>query len=169
MRGAVLVPQGRIVGGEIIALMGIDAGDIGSEAGVPTQVTTGQDFDLSRRLNALRAESKQLETNLQKVQAALAPHRGREKTLEPEAMKRYDLLKQQTHQIRRRISEIEEDLETLPDESKERAKQEITVRKHLFHGTTATIGVVSKKVNESFGGPLSIAIRRGDVRFIGRS
>lgn len=168
-RGAVLVPEGRIVGGQVIALMGIDAGDIGSEAGVATQVTTGQDFDLSRRLDALRAESKQLETNLQKVQAALAPHRGREKTLESEAKKKYVLLKQQTNQMRYRISEIEKDLKTMPDESKERAKQEIMVRKHLYPGTTATIGVVSKKVNESFGGPLSIVIRRGDVRFIGRS
>ncbi len=168
-RGAVQVPQGRIVGGDVIALMGIDAGDIGSEAGVPTQVTAGQDFDLNRRLDALREESKQLETNLQKVQAALAPHRGREKTLESDARKKYDLLKQQTNQMRDRISEIEDDLETMPDESKGRAEQEIMVRKHLHPGTTATIGVLSKKVNESIGGPLSILIRRGDVRFIARS
>ncbi len=168
-RGAVQVPQGRIVGGEVVALMGIDAGDIGSEACVPTLVTTGQDFELSRRLDALRAESEQLETNLQKVRGILAPHRAREKAFKPEAKKKYDLLKQQTRQIQRRIDEIEEELETMPDESKERAKKEITVRKHLFPGTTATVAAVSKKVNESVSGPLSITIRRGDVRFISRS
>jgi hypothetical protein len=168
-RGAVQVPQGRIVGGEVVALMGIDAGDIGSEAGVPTRVTAGQDFELRRRLETLRSESERRESNLQRVLSAIAPHRGREKTLDPEAKKKYDLLTQQMHQIQRRIDEIKEDLETMPDESKERAKQEITVRKHLYSATTATIGPVSKKVNESIGGPLSIVIRRGDVRFIARS
>ena len=168
-RGAVQVPQGRIVGGEVVALMGIDAGDIGSEAGVSTQVTTGQDFALRRRLEALRAESARMESNLQRVRSAIAPHRGRERALDPEAKEKYDLLARQINQIQSRISEIEEELETMPDDSKKRAKQEITVRKQLYPGTTATIGLLSKKVNESIGGPLSIVIRRGDVRFIGRS
>ena len=168
-RGAVQVPQGRIVGGEVVALMGIDAGDIGSEAGVATRVTAGQDFELSQRLEALRTEFERMESNLRRVLSVLEPHRGREKTLDPEAKEKYDLLSQQMHQIRRRIAEIEEDLETMPDESKERAKQEITVRKHLYSGTTATIGLLSKRVHESIRQPLSIVIRRGDVRFIAQS
>lgn len=168
-RGAVQVPQGRIVGGEVIALMGIDAGDIGSEAGVPTQVTTGQDFDLNRRLKALDEESERMKSNLQTVRSVLKPHRGREKNLAPEAKEKYDLLSEQMRQIQDRISTIEEEVETMPDESKERASKEIMVRKHLYPATSATIGPVTKKVNESISGPLSIAIRRGDVRFIARS
>ena len=73
-RGRIIVPNGRIVGGETIALMGIDVGEIGSEACVKTYVTTGKDYLLSRRLDEAEAELSTLNKNVEKIEAAIAPH-----------------------------------------------------------------------------------------------
>lgn len=165
-QGSVQVPQGRIVGGEIVALHGIDAGFIGSEACVPTKVTSGQDYKLSQRMEEHRAEIKHLEDNLEKVQAAIAPHKTHVQSLAPDVKKKYVLLLKQTKQISDRIRELEAEIETLPDESKSMAKMEIMVRKCVFPGTSATIGRLTKQVRDEVSGPTVIAIRRGDVRFI---
>jgi len=165
-RGAILVPQGRIVGGKVSALMGIDAGDIGSEACVKTIVATGEDYLLSQLLEECHVELSTLKTNLAKVEAAIAPHIKDEDALSPGARKKYDLLKKQALEMYRRIDSLETDLETLPEESRTKAKYEILVRKRLFPATSATIGRVTKLINEEAAGPVAIAIMRGDVRVV---
>ncbi len=44
--GAVVVPKGRIVGGEIVALRGIYVGRAGSKSYTPTLLVAGEDFSV---------------------------------------------------------------------------------------------------------------------------
>jgi len=165
-RGRIIVPQGRIVGGETIALMGIDVGEIGSEACVKTYVTTGKDYLLSRRLDESEAELSTLNKNVEKIEAAIAPHEKNKTKLSPEALKKYEMLKKQATQMQRRIDSFDNELETLSNEYKEKASYEILVRGRVHPATSATIGSVTKLINEEAPGPLSISIHNGDVKLL---
>jgi uncharacterized protein (DUF342 family) len=71
--GAYLAPSGKIVGGEVTALRGIEAGTVGSDLGVATRLAAGVDFRRSERVRKFNEELARLDKEIERVSTALGP------------------------------------------------------------------------------------------------
>ena len=69
--GAVTITRGRIVGGEVIALGGIEAGQAGTSASIPTQLIAGEDYSRREEIKEKRKAIYQEEKNLMGLRSAL--------------------------------------------------------------------------------------------------
>lgn len=161
-RGILAMPQGRVVGGEIMALGGILIGQSGSEAGVPTLLTAGEDFRLLRRLPELQEEINALETRRERVKQVLEPLRGRKMT--PEMHGAMEKLLLDLSLAEERITEIKAEIEQLKQDAKERARRRIEVDKNVFPETIFNIGGDRKRIREAILGPLYALPVRGEIQ-----
>jgi uncharacterized protein (DUF342 family) len=141
--------NGVLNGGRAVALQGIEADSIGSEAGVATTVEVGINPELDEKHKAIQEELRQSQANaakvnqivdaLNKMKAAagsLPPER--EKMLMDSIKTRYSLMARINH-LEKEFTEIEEDM-------KKRRMGSIKVRGTLFPGTTIRIRHTASKI-----------------------
>lgn len=153
-RGSVRVPRGRIVGGKIVALEGVDAGQLGSSAMAATKVTAGEDYTLGGRVQILRSRAEVTRRNITRINEALAPLRGKISTL-PAAKK--DVVRTLLEQLRLLNESLsgleEEELEALAD-SEERKCPLIIIRTFLYPEVTLRIDDGMLRVRDGSRGPI---------------
>ena len=82
-RGAVIVKHGRIVGGSIIALKGIETGDLGSDACIPAEIIVGKDYTMETLIAEKRAAVESSKSVVLKLRDAVAPLRSKRDSLTP--------------------------------------------------------------------------------------
>lgn len=160
--GTVRVPKGRIVGGEIMALGGIEVGQAGSGAGVKTLLVAGEDYALEERIVAREAEITSLRETIQRVHAKLDPLQGRENVYTDRSREAITLLRGKLTQAEEKLKGLEADLNTIRDESRKRAKDRIVIRSRLFPDTTLRVGCRPMHCRECVPGPVVAQIREGE-------
>ena len=74
--------EGRICGGEVIAKKGIEAIDLGSDAGVATILFPGEDYDLTERCKRLDDGIMEKHHEIKRVNTMLAPLLNKVEVLE---------------------------------------------------------------------------------------
>ncbi len=74
VEGYIDVSNGSIIGGTLMALGGIEAKVIGSEAGMRTFLSTGQSYLAEREIAALKEEEKNIEKQLAEISRFLDPY-----------------------------------------------------------------------------------------------
>ena len=134
--GAVVIPKGRIVGGEIVALRGIYVGQAGSKSYTPTMLVSGEDFSVRGKLNLKKIKIKRLAQELEQLKNVIdrfltdSVH-DQEKCAEEQA----------------KVYELEQELQTLIKESKDisseaadRAGKVVVVENTLYPKTTICLG-----------------------------
>lgn len=164
--GALLVPDGRIVGGRIISLRGIDAGQIGSDGGIHTEVNAGEDFMLRPKIRAIEEDIEKEKEQLKTITEKIAPLKERCSNLPPKVREAYAALVKQVKGIQEFIQENETEIERLRKESKKNAKHEILIRKFLHSDTFIELQPLSLLIRDSFKGPVKAAIIEGELRIV---
>ncbi|MHC4914961.1 MAG: DUF342 domain-containing protein, partial [Planctomycetota bacterium] len=71
--GAYVSPGGKVVGGEVTALRGIEVETAGSELGVATRLRAGVDYRKAERLRALSEEIADADREIERVSTAIGP------------------------------------------------------------------------------------------------
>jgi len=144
--GSVLVRKGGIVGGECVALSGVEVGSLGSVTSLPTRVVVGVNYrdleELSRRFDEL----KELSTRQQQLQGS----RGESERILQERAALTALIRG----IRCRTYE--------------QANPKLNVRKVLHGGVTVSLDMLSEEFREELPGPFSMIENKlvGGVRYL---
>ncbi len=162
-RGPVVV-NGRIVGGEVIALGGVKVDQLGSEACIKTTVVVGEDYFLPRYLKPLEDEKREKEELLEKILKGILPVKNRWQSLPQYAKEAFSKLVQQAKLIREAISEIESKINAYVEESQKKIKFEVVVRKDIYPEVFIKMGSAIYHNKEFFKGPLKFGILAGEIQ-----
>lgn len=163
-RGAVYVPNGRVVGGEINALGGVDAGQIGSPASVPTTVIAGEDHSIEGQVTILRNKLRLATENVEKVHNTLAPLRGKIANLPEKSKVALRTLLGNLPAMEEAVEALKESIVEAYAESRALACPVILVRSRLFPESRLRMHHESLHVREEVPGPVRPILVEGRLR-----
>jgi len=165
-RGAVILVQGRIIGGEIRALGGIDCEQIGSDAYLRTVLVAGEDYTLRDKVTPIETDLQRLRESLSKIAEKLVPLKSRIKNLPPKLRELVTVLLDEGNKLREEIERRERELESVYNESRSRAKKEIVIRKRILPDVLFQVPPLSLLVKEEVEGPLKVAFHEGELHLL---
>ena len=161
--GAVVIPKGRIVGGEIVALRGVYVGQAGSKSYTPTMLVAGEDFSVRGKLNLKKVKIKRLAQELEQLKNFLDKLMS-----DSESNPEHD--QDEYTEKQARVPELEQELGALIKESKdisseaaERAGKVVVVENTLYPKTTICLGDEKLTVAEECVGKVEAKIVKGKI------
>ncbi|MCR4290772.1 MAG: FapA family protein [Candidatus Scalindua sp.] len=158
--GAVVIPRGRIVGGEIVALRGIYVGRVGSKTYTPTMLVAGEDFSVRGKLNLKKIKIKRLAMELEQLKNVI------DRFMTDSVDDQEECTEEQT-----KVQELEQELQRLIKEAKdisseaaERAGKVVVVEETIYPKTTICIGEEKLTVAEEVVGKIEAKIVDGKIK-----
>jgi hypothetical protein len=150
------MPRGRVIGGEAVALGGIDLHQAGSEAGIPTTLVAGEDYTRTEELREAERQLAGLEQELAKIRSVLeGPPPPREAaTLEARAV-----------EIEGQLAQWRERMHPPADEG-ERRRARIVIRGVLYPEVTLRIRHERLRLTEALQGPVQAVLAGGAVALL---
>ena len=109
--------EAGIIGGKVHAIQGIEAGDLGNDVEIRTEVRVGNDVEVLRRIKALQKETADMRSMLEKVEKGLEKLAGM-KTLEKNDPRKMQLLRakiQDSAELDKRMAELNQLEQQLAD------------------------------------------------------
>ncbi len=162
--GAVVIPKGRIVGGEIVALRGIYVGQAGSKSYTPTVLVAGEDFSVRGKLDLKKIKIKRLTQELEQLKNVI------DRFMTDSVLDQEECTEGQT-----KVYELEQELQALIKESKdissrvaERAGKVVVVENTLYPKTTICLGEEKLTVTEEYVGKVEAKIVKGRIKLEGK-
>jgi uncharacterized protein (DUF342 family) len=159
--GMILMPTGKIIGGECICRNGIEALEVGSEVGTKTEIVVGVSILGLRRQREIDLLLPKLEKKIATLNKNLEP-------LMEKMGKGEDLSSLQKIQVREWAEELKllmEELAKMEEESKELLKTTldeanplVNVKRTIHPHVTLTFGKVSKPITETMSRPASVIL-----------
>ena len=162
-RGRLHMPEGRLIGGEVMALKGIDLGEAGSEAFTPTRLIPGADYRLTRELAPKNRELAKYKERLGQIQNATTSLSAWKNTLTPKQREILTELHYQIGVFNQNIERLEREIRDLTEDAKTRAKFQIAIKSKLFPDTTIFMKHAKLMVREEFDGPLRVGFAKGHI------
>jgi len=168
-RGAVRMPHGRLMGGEVIALGGIVIGQAGSVAAVPTVLVAGDDYQLLRDLPAQEKELERLEDMLSKTQASVQPFIDRITSLPESRQDAVVKLLRKANELRAQIDQIQEAIDAAKERSEKRRNLVVEIRQKVYPETFICMCGERFHVTQEIEGPLRAIVSKGKIELHGIS
>ena len=153
-QGVLHIPEGQIIGGTVCAVGGIDVGQAGSPGGVPTTLIVGVDARLQEQIAERRVEVENLQEQAARMREAIAPYKARQSSLSAVLREKLTVLLDEMQKIDDRRIHADQELEYLFQESKDRAKTQIHIRRRVYPETHICIGHGKLIVTRETDGPL---------------
>ena len=154
-QGAVVIPDGRLVGGSVTALGGIVVGEAGSDGHVNTELVVAEDYSLPAKIAAKEEKLVSLQAKVEQIHKLLDPMMVKQKELslhEPETSTKR-LLKAEAA-----VEKVKAEIQKIEADSRARAKPYILIRRSLYPGTTLCIAGNKVRVNKAVTGPLEAVL-----------
>jgi len=164
--GAVVMPCGRIVGGSVTALDGIQAAQAGSAASVSTELHLGEDFRPGEQLAAINKNMADFKEQLNKIEPVLSPMVRKVNSLPPDKVKAVKLLAVQVKELKEAIEQSRQQADAIRTESRPQARAEVVIRDMIFPETVICIRQERLRVQEEVRGPVRAVYRDGQIRLI---
>ncbi len=165
-RGTVAVLHGRIVGGEIMALGGIEADQIGSEAYVRTNLSAGEDYRLKELTAKRETELESRRDALRKISERLAPLKERSRNLPPRLRELATTLLNEASKINEAIREAQKELDAARADSATRMRKEVYIRREIYPDAFFFIPPLNMLVRDHVDGPVKVVIQEGDIHLV---
>jgi uncharacterized protein len=165
-RGKVSLVHGRIVGGETIALRGMDMDQIGSDGDVKTTVSVGYDFRLRGQVAIREKEVSESKRKLEVITQQILPFKQRGMKIPPNLKEKVTGLLQEAKSLQETIQTAESEIETLREEAKALAVLEILVRKHVLPDVQVKLRPQSIWLRNALKGPLGIFLRGNRIKVL---
>jgi len=157
-QGAVVIPDGRLVGGSVTALGGIVVGEAGSDGHVKTELVVAEDYSLPAKIAAKEEQLVPLQAKVEQIRNLLDPMVVKQEELSPHereiATKR--LLK--VEEAETVVEKVKAEIQKIEADSRARAKPHILIRRSLYPGTTLCIAGNKVQVNKAATGPLEAVL-----------
>jgi hypothetical protein len=157
--GVVTVTDGHIIGGDCIALKGIEAACFGSYLGVTTKLTAGVHFAEYDVLRKLKQEKSSLDEQIENIQVLLGSTSGAKKVPERcrnAVLKRLEILKERYEELIEKRKQIVSKLRSFQYQKHKGANAKINVGKMLEEGVVVNLGDALMEITDSKNGPLSL-------------
>lgn len=164
-RGAVSVRNGRIVGGSILALRGIETGDLGSDACIPATLTVGKDFTMENTLAEKRATLESSRQLVLKLRDAVAPLRAKKHALTPALKQRLVQLLDELSKREAEFQTVDRELNDIFRDTHAAAKYRILVHGKIYPDNMVQVGAQSKKIKDGVPGPVRVGLKQGKLAF----
>ncbi len=168
-RGTVFVSQGRIAGGQVTALGGVEAKHLGTTLGAQTFIEAGADYALDERLAAIEHRLESLRELLKRTRGQAEPVLARHPRLEalPEnARQAMQLLIKRIEETEELVSQIEAQREELIADSAARRRPCALATDAVFPEVSFRIADEQFRVRERVRGPLAIINRNHKIRLM---
>lgn len=154
----VVVENGIVSGGKIIALQGIEAKDIGAEAGTATMLQSGVYFPEEDTLQMLKTKQKSIAIQNQFIKRSLGPLSNQVKkdtSMTGAIAKRLEILEDRLKLLTIMQKEVKQQLnEFVFAEHEGNAK--INVHRRLKEKVTISLDMVTEEIRFEHQGPLSV-------------
>ncbi len=160
-RGAVIVTNGRIVGGNIIALRGVETGSLGSEACIPGEVTVAKDYTMEGTVVKKRAELESARELVMKLRQSVAPLRAKRDSLPPRLQAQLLQLNEELKKREAVFKKVEKELNTIFQATRQAAVPHVYVHGTVFPDNLIQIGAQVKKIKDRVQGPLRMSLKKG--------
>ncbi len=162
-RGAVLVPEGRIIGGQIVALGGVTVGIAGGEGLSQTQLVAGVDPAWQTEVVAREEQIKNLSRNLQRIRDTVEPLAARLDALAPPQREAVARLQTQVCAMQARLAELEAAVADFKADSQRRAAPRIQVRVKAHPDVGLQLEDKQLQLGQQREGPFRARLVRGAV------
>ncbi len=162
-RGAVLIPQGRIAGGSIMARSGVAAGQLGTDASVFTEVATGVDYKIAEELDAFLRAIEPLEAEHKRVSDVVDAATKAVDRLSPQQREMLTVIMMNQATLRQNIESQRQQILDLEAESIARLKFNIVVQSRLCPDVLLRVGTCHLRTTQETRGPVRISQRDGEV------
>lgn len=162
----VLVPTGRIAGGEIYGRKGIQTAEAGGSGATATLLVVGFDFTVDRRIEKLEADIELLEEAQDKIQDLLTKAGLEPNTVpaadKPELVELYQKSKLIGEKLIKEHAAIRVELQ----KAKEAKDEEVIMLREVWSGTTIQIGDVKTVVKSSVEKPRVARLKKDKVSIL---
>ena len=165
-QGAVIMMHGRIVGGEIIALGGVETDQIGSEAFLRTNITAGEDYTVRRLIEVKKAEIETQRDNLVRISERLGPMKRMGQSLPPKLKELALKLLDEATKANEAIKQLEKEIEELKTQNEAQTKKEVLVRKRILPDAFIRIPPHSVLLKDPVEGPIRAVIHDNELCLI---
>jgi len=153
-RGALSMPAGRVIGGSVTVLGGIEIGQAGSEGHVPTVLVAAEDYSYEQEQAKRQVKIVSLNKSLEKIHKTIDPLMAREKLLSAQQREAATELLARASEMEMTIEEFRTEKEEIEEDSHKRAKPRIQIRRKVYPETTLRIKKWSLLLREEVSGPL---------------
>ncbi|MBN2308074.1 MAG: DUF342 domain-containing protein [Candidatus Hydrogenedentes bacterium] len=158
-QGAICMPKGRLVGGEVYARKAIDVKQVGTEAAVPTRLTAGLIGETAKAMAEKEKEIDALQEQAQRIRKTIEPLLARAEALSHGKREILTQLMDKLSDIEGRVRELEEELEAMHGGG----RPQIIVRGTIFPETVFTIGYATQRIREALSGPIRVVASRSRI------
>lgn len=166
---SIMIKNGVISGGECIALNGIEAKDIGAEAGVITKVQSGVYFPEADRLQTLKTQQKSISLQNQFIKRCIGPLKTQATSgsnCKDVLQKRLDILLERQELLKTMQVEVKQQLDSFVFEEHD-SNAKINVHRRLKEKVIIALETVTEEIRLERDGPLSVVadVSAGRLRF----
>ncbi|MDY0191248.1 MAG: FapA family protein [Desulfuromonas sp.] len=154
----IMVKNGVISGGECVALNGIEAKDIGAEAGVITKLCSGVYFPEVDRLQKLKNQQKNIAIQNQVIKHILGPLANkaqRDTSITGALKKRLEILEERIDILKVLQKEVNQELDTFVFEEHD-SNAKINVHNRLKERVIISLQNITEEIRFEQQGPLSV-------------
>jgi len=165
-RGSVLMPKGRLIGGETVALHGGVIGQISSPAAVPTTFVAGEDFRLSDVLAGKEAALAQLNGELAQLESRSKIILGRVATLSPETQAKLNEMQKQTEKLKQQMDALTAEVQEIRQASALDTRYAVEVRSMIYPEAIFCMGRERLRVQKEIEGPVRVCLLDDRIQII---
>jgi uncharacterized protein (DUF342 family) len=162
--GAVMIPRGRIVGGEIVALRGIVTGQAGSKVSTSTMLVAGTDFSVRSKRNLKIIKIKRIETEIIQLKNYVDSIMARPESASDKCQEEYMEKQAKIAEKEQELQNMVKDEKELESKSSDRVKKIVEVKDILFPKTIICLGYERLAVKEEINGPVQAQIVDGKIK-----
>lgn len=159
VNGKIFVTRGTIVGGEVVALRGIDVRTLGSPMQVPTKVTVGVDPEIEKRAKELRAQMTTITKQIERIYLTIKPYVDNPATITDLPDSRKDWVRsllQSLAALKTQKVAVEKELSTMDAPTIGLKELKIFVSKEVCGKVTVVMGPISTTFATSVAGPCTL-------------
>jgi uncharacterized protein len=158
-KGKVESQHGSIIGGEVMALMGIDISTVGSDLGNITTLVAGQDYELKDKIKTYETQLLEISQEIDRIDRIIGPilaDKNKLMSLSVDKKKALKGLLEQLKRYREEQTRARMESEVLQKEATSVSVKEIVVRKILYTGVRVVIGNCKKVIKADIKGPIRL-------------
>ncbi len=171
-KGKISLPNGRIVGGEVIAAKGVVVRQLGAPGGEVTTVIVGVDFEAEQRQKEIRTLLPELQRRARVLTENVTPYLAdpnRLKGLSPDRLGQVRQMILELKDLRTQVKGMEDENNStrmLHNPAHAGERESIIVLRRLHPGVTVQIGTCRTQYNSEVEGPVRLVphLETGTVR-----
>ncbi|MEA3544327.1 MAG: FapA family protein [Thermodesulfobacteriota bacterium] len=172
--GSITVERGAIIGGQCVALSGIEAKTLGTASGQKTQLLAGIYFPDADRFTYLRHRLKDIDLHIRSLNNAIEPLKTllkKDTGIAAAARKRLTILTEQLDKLGEEKRHASAEISSSTPQLLNHGNPKINVQKVLMEGVEITLGNSVEQIKIERRGPLSIIENSADegLRYLGLS